>query len=130
MLVPEIPFNISSPQEIFKASLEKLQTKIDAFHLNYTKKMEKTLSSSTKKIRSQERLQKMLNTTHSQLQISKLQTQPMEVSGFDLSLVKATYFDFGFNNDKATKYFPSGILPAASCLQTQMNFVTSLSCDL
>ena len=72
----------------------------------------------------------MLNTTHSQLQISKLQTQPMAVSGFDISLAKATYFNFGFNNEKATKDFPSGIIPTTSCLQTQMHFVTSLNCDL
>ena len=59
----------------------------------------------------------MLISTRTQLQISKLQIQPKEVSGYDLSLVKAVCFNFGLNPIKVTTDVFSGLDLDTSCLQ-------------
>ena len=74
--VPELPSEISSPEETFHNSLRRVYISIDELHLEPTK--------------SQERLQTLSNYTFAYNQIFDLQMQPQAVSGSDISLSKVT----------------------------------------
>ena len=91
------------------------------------------------------RLQTLFNYMISQHQNPKLRIQPQAVSGSDLSLYKATSWKIfvsgdlvpditaGLNPVREISWFlhkPSNLYPHISRLQTQIQFVTSLSCEL
>ena len=76
MSVPELPYKISSPEDMVKAYLRTVYILIDEFHSDITN--------------SQEGLQNLFNSMVSQHKNSKLQTKPQEVSGSDLSLYEVT----------------------------------------
>ena len=72
----------------------------------------------------------MLNYIHAHHKISKIQTQPQEFSGSDISLYKATCVIFSLNNIKVPTGVPSDIYPDTSNLLTQKMFATLISCEL
>ena len=127
MSVPELPSNISSPEETFQASLRRVYIIIDKLHSELTN--------------SQERLQTLFNYMVSHYQNSKLRIQPQEVSGYDIFLSKITSQNIFVSADLdpdldpvqgISQVFrkPSNIDPRTSRLKAQMRFVTLLSCDL
>ena len=131
MSVPGIPLNTSSLEETSQDSLRRLYVLIDKMCLCLTK--------------SQERIQTMLKSMIALNHNFKLQMQPQEVSGSDISLFKSTYRNIFVSTDLATDisdgldtvhgiylvfYEPSNIDPHTSHPWTQTWFVISLSCDL
>ena len=83
MSVPELPSNISSPEETFQASLSTIYIVIDELLLDL--------------IKSQERLQTLFKYMVAQHHISWLKMQPQEVSGYDLYLSFQGYFPEDFH---------------------------------
>ena len=95
--------------------------------------------------KSQDRIQTLSNYMIAQHQHFKLQMQPQEVSGYDLSLSKSTYQEIFVSTDLfpdisagldhvqgIARVFrePSNLDPYTLRLITQIRFVTYLSCDL
>ena len=72
----------------------------------------------------------MHNYIHAHHKNSKIQTQPQEFSGSDISLYKATCVIFGLNNIKVPTGVPSDLYPDTSNLLTQTMFAILNSCDL
>ena len=83
-----------------------------------------------RKIKTQKNIQTIITSIRAQNHISKLQTQPREVSVSDIFLSMATCVNIDLYNLKFPTGLPSGIYPHSSRLQTQMRFVTSLICGL
>ena len=84
MLLTELSSNISSPEEMFQASLRRVCILIEELRLYLTKWCHQNLT------KSQDMLQTMSNYMVSQHHNFKLQMQPQAVSGSDLSLYKVT----------------------------------------
>ena len=82
MSVPEISSDISSSEEIFKASLKRVYILIGGLRFYLTK--------------SQERLQTLFNYMVDQNENSKLQMQPQAVSSSDIS-ISTGYFQEYFH---------------------------------
>ena len=130
MSVPELPSNISSPEEKFQASLRRIYLLIDYMRLYINK--------------SQERLQTLFNSMVAQHQNFKLQMEPRAVSGSNIYLSKVTshiFFSADMDPDLLAGFYnfqgigqvffePSNIDHHTSRLRTQTRFITSLSCDL
>ena len=69
----------------------------------------------------------MINTTHAQIQLSDLQTQPQVVSLSAPYLAKIACFNFQLNPMMVTTDVPSDLDPSTSRLHTHKRFVTLLS---
>ena len=135
MLVPELPYKTSSPEEAL-ACLRKIANLIDKLHdklCSYFNEMRSHLN------KVHEKNQKML-------QNFKLQIQPQSVSVSDISLSKVTYQKIFGNSISRSETSLLWNLPQViklascqrlnisksetSCLRTQTWFVTPLSYDL
>ena len=106
MLIPEISYNISSPDEAFKASLSRLNILLDELRSNFTKSIEGLQSDLNK---GQERMVAQLyEQNQTMLQNPKLQMQPQALPVSDLSLSKVTSQNiFVSAKTKPSKYDPS-----------------------
>ena len=80
-------------------------------------------------MKTQDNIQTMITSINTNNKISKLQTKPHTVSGSDLYLSKTTSTNIGLNPLKVLTDVTSYFYPHTSRLQTQMQFITYLSCD-